>query len=99
MLRLALTIFLFSTSAFQQTSLQKQIRTIAADAHGKVAVSCSLPESSLNCDLDPHAHPPMQSVFKLPLVITAFYLIEKGTLSLDQHVRFLATDRIPSSHA
>jgi beta-lactamase class A len=100
MLRLALTIFLFSTSAFQQTALQKQIRTIAADAHGKVAVSCSLPESSLNCELDPHAHPPMQSVFKLPLVITAFYLVEKSTLSLDQQVRFLPADRIlPHTHS
>ena len=100
MLRLALTIILFSTSAFQQTALQKQIRTIAADAHGKVAVSCSLPDSTLNCDLEPHAHPPMQSVFKLPLAITAFYLIEKGTLSLDQPARFLPSDRIlPHTHS
>jgi len=100
MLRFALTIILISASALKQTALQKQVRAIAADAHGKVAVSCSLPESTLNCDLDPHAHPPMQSVFKLPLVITAFYLIEKGKLSLDQPVRFLPTDRIlPHTHS
>jgi beta-lactamase class A len=100
MLRFALTILLISTSALKQTALQKQVRAIAADAHGKVAVSCSLPESTLNCDLEPHAHPPMQSVFKLPLAITAFYLIEKGTLSPNQPVRFLPTDRIlPHTHS
>lgn len=100
MLRLVLTIFLFSASAIKQSALQKQVRAIADDAHGKVAVSCSLPESTLNCDLDPHAHPPMQSVFKLPLVITAFYLIEKGPLSLDRQVRFLPADRIlPHTHS
>jgi beta-lactamase class A len=100
MLQFALTIILISASTLKQTALQKQVRTIAADAHGKVSVSCSLPESTLNCDLDPHAHPPMQSVFKLPLVITAFYLIEKGTLSLNQPVRFLPTDRIlPHTHS
>jgi beta-lactamase class A len=100
MLRFALTFFLFASSASAQTALQKQIRTISADAHGKVAVSCSLPDSKLNCDLDPHAHPPMQSVFKLPLAITALHLIEKGMLSLDQPVRFLPTDRIlPHTHS
>jgi beta-lactamase class A len=100
MLRLVLAIILISISAPKQTALQKQVRAIADDAHGKVAVSCSLPESTLNCDLEPHAHPPMQSVFKLPLVITAFYLIEKGTLSPNQPVRFLPTDRIlPHTHS
>ena len=53
-----------------QPPLQQQIRKIADDAHGKVTVACSLPQSALNCDLDPHAHPPMQSVFKLPLAIS-----------------------------
>src|ERR1700693_6604301 len=55
MLRFTLTIILISTSAAAQSALQKQIRTIAADARGKVAVACSLPDSTLNCDLEPHA--------------------------------------------
>jgi len=100
MLRFALTIILALTSAPAETALQKKVRTIAADAHGKVAVSCSLPESTLNCDLEPHAHPPMQSVFKLPLAITALYLVEKGMHSLDENIRFLPTDRIlPQTHS
>jgi beta-lactamase class A len=36
----------------------------------------------------------MQSVFKLPLGITVLHEVEKGTLSLDQPVRFLPEDRI-----
>ena len=95
-----MTFFLLASSAFAQTPLQRQIQAIAADAHGKVSVACSLPESSLNCDLDPHARPPMQSVFKLPLTVTALHLVEQGKLSLDQSIRFLPTDRIlPHTHS
>src|SRR5882724_5343992 len=65
-----------------ESSLRQTIREIAADAHGKVSVACSLPGSSLNCDLNPHVHPPMQSVFKLPLALTILHQIEQGTLSL-----------------
>jgi beta-lactamase class A len=90
----------FSQAAVGQTALQRQIRAIAADAHGKVAVACALPGTSVNCDLDAHAHPPMQSVFKLPLVVTTLHLIEVSKFSLDQPVRFLASDRIlPHTHS
>lgn len=82
-----------------ETALQKQIRAIAGDARGKVSVSCSLPKSSLNCDLDPHAHPPMQSVFKLPLAIAILHQVDLGLLHLDQPVRFLPEDRIPHAYS
>jgi beta-lactamase class A len=97
---IALTLLLFSSSLLAQSTLQQQVRAIAADAGGKVSASCSLPNSTLHCDLDPHAHPPMQSVFKFPLAITAFHQVEQGTLSLDQPVRFLPSDRIlPHTHS
>lgn len=79
---------------FGQDALQRQIRAIAAEAQGKVSVACSLPGTAVNCDLNPRNHPPMQSVFKLPLAITAFHMVESGQFSLDQPIRFLATDRI-----
>ena len=103
-MRLAM-VFVLLTEAFAQvamgqTALQGRIRAIAADSHGKVAVACSLPGTSLNCDLDAHAHPPMQSVFKLPLAVTSLHLIEEGKFSIDQAVRFLAGDRIlPHTHS
>jgi beta-lactamase class A len=83
-----------AVSALAQEPLRQQIRAIASEAHGKVSVACSLPGSTLNCDLNLNAHPPMQSVFKLPLAITVLHEVEKGTLSLDQPVRFLPEDRI-----
>ena len=80
--------------ALAQNNLSTQVRAIAAEAKGKVAVACSLPGSRLSCDLDAHAHPPMQSVFKLPLAMAALHAVEQGKLTLDQPVRFLPEDRI-----
>jgi beta-lactamase class A len=99
-MRFAIAFFLFSSSIFAQMALQQQVREIAAEGHGKVSVACSLPDSTLNCDLDPHAHPPMQSVFKFPLAVTALHLVEQGKFSLDQPIGFLPSDRIlPHTHS
>lgn len=76
------------------SALGQKIRSIAAEAEGRVAVACSLPGSLLNCDLNANAKPPMQSVFKLPLAVTVLHQIEQGSLSLDQAVRFRPDDRI-----
>jgi beta-lactamase class A len=83
-----------SHHASPASALGPKIRSIAAEAKGRVAVACSLPGSLLNCDLNPNAKPPMQSVFKLPLAITVLHQIEQGSLSLDQLVRFMPGDRI-----
>jgi beta-lactamase class A len=93
-MRLALLLTLAAVSTLAQEPLRQQIQTIARDAHGKVSVACSLPGSTLNCDLNPNAQPPMQSVFKLPLAVTVLHEIEQGTFSLDQSERFLPQDRI-----
>lgn len=83
-----------------QPALQRQVAKIAAEAHGKVAVACALPGTSIDCDLNAHAHPPMQSVFKLPLAVTALHIVEEGKLALDQPIRFLPSDRIlPHSYS
>jgi beta-lactamase class A len=83
-----------SHRASPASALGQKLRSIAAEAKGGVAVACSLPGSLLNCDLNPNARPPMQSVFKLPLAITVLHRIEQGSLSLDQLVRFRPDDRI-----
>jgi len=77
-----------------QEALRTKIRTIAEDAKGQVSVACSLPGTALNCDVNAEAHPPMQSVFKLPLAIAVLHRVELGKFTLDQPVRFLASDRI-----
>ncbi|MDE3198712.1 MAG: class A beta-lactamase [Acidobacteriota bacterium] len=80
--------------SFAQPALQQKIAAIAAEAQGKVSVACSLPGTKLNCDLNPRAHPPMQSVFKAPLAVTALHLVEQGKLQLDRAIHFRASDRI-----
>lgn len=93
-MRFVLIFFLVGGSLSAQTPLQDQIRKIAADAHGKVAVACSAPGRDLNCDLEAHSRPPMQSVFKFPLAVYALHLVETGKFSLDQQIHFLPSDRI-----
>jgi beta-lactamase class A len=93
-MRRALLFTLSAVSALAQEPVKQQIRAIAREAHGKVSVACSLPGSALNCDLNPNARPPMQSVFKLPLAVTVLHQVEQKTFSLDQPVRFLRQDRI-----
>jgi beta-lactamase class A len=90
----AILLALPSTTLFAQPALRQQIAAIAAESRGKVSVACSLPGTALNCDFQAHAHPPMQSVFKAPLALTALHLVEQGKLSLDAPIRFLASDRI-----
>jgi beta-lactamase class A len=93
-MRLPWLLALLVAPAVAQRPLQEQIRHVAADAHGKVSVACSLPGTTLNCDLYPTAHPPMQSVFKLPLVLTILHQMEQGRFSIDQPIPFRTSDLI-----
>jgi beta-lactamase class A len=91
----ALILPAFAQQQHQSLDLRSAIAAIAADAKGTVSVACSLPgTASLNCDLNAAFHAPMQSVFKLPLVVTSLHLVEQGKFRLDQSVRFLPSDRI-----
>lgn len=99
-MRLSLILAALISPALAQQPLQQQIRAIAADAHGKVSVACSLPGTSLNCDLHPTAHAPMQSVFKLPLALTILHQLELGKFTLDQKMPFRTSDLIlPKPHS
>jgi beta-lactamase class A len=107
----ALLLLLVPVCGFAQDSLQSRIAAIANGARGTVGVSCMLPGTELNCDLNPHNHAPMQSMYKLPLALTALHLAEMGKLlpderpgesmdtTLDRTVRFLPTDIIPGSYS
>jgi beta-lactamase class A len=93
-MRFGLLFLLFAAPAIAQRPLQQQIENIAWEAHGKVAVACSLPGTALTCDLRPGDHPPMQSVFKLPLVLAILHQVELGRFSLDQPISFQKRDLI-----
>jgi len=83
-----------------QNSLHDQLRAIAAESKGSLSIACSLPGSTLDCNLNEHAHPPMQSVFKLPLAIAVLQQVESGKLELNTKIHFAPKDRIlPRTHS
>ncbi len=91
--RFLLSFFLaFSIAAHAQ--LSSDIARIAAQAHGRVGVACSLPNRTLDCDLHAVDPFPMQSVYKLPIVMAALHAVEQGRFRLDQNIRFLPSDLI-----
>jgi beta-lactamase class A len=96
---LLFTLLIPACAAPAQTPLHQKLAGVAADAKGKVYVACSLPGVALDCNLTPHGHPPMQSVFKLPLAVTVLHEVEQGKLRLDQSIRFLPSDRYPGTHS
>jgi len=100
-MRLLPTIALLAltTPLAAQVPLHEQIATIAKDAKGEVYVACSLPGTKLDCYLNPHGHPPMQSTFKFPLAIAVFQQIEAGKLTLDQPIPFLTSDLFKGSYS
>ncbi|WP_419807160.1 class A beta-lactamase [Terriglobus sp.] len=76
--------------------LRQQLAAIAKDSGGKLQIACAFAPGSrhapIACDRDADAHPPMQSVFKLPLGIYVLHLVEQGKLQLDQPVHFESKD-------
>jgi beta-lactamase class A len=69
--------------------LHQQIERIAAQAHGRVGVACSLPGKTLECDLAAGAGYPMQSTYKLPISMVVLHQVEQGRLKLDQTVHIV----------
>jgi beta-lactamase class A len=92
-MRVFALLLTLTTPLAAQTPLHQQIAEIAKDAKGTVYVACSLPGTQLDCDLNEHGHPPMQSTFKFPLAMAVLHQIELGKLQLDQPIRFLKSDR------
>jgi beta-lactamase class A len=62
------------------------IKSIAAQAHGRVGVCATIVENGKQIVFHGADHFPMQSVFKLPIAITALDQVDKGTLNLDRIV-------------
>lgn len=98
-MKIGWVVLLACGSGFGQAGLQREIRAIGAEAKGRVEVACALPGSALNCDVEAHARPPMQSVFKLPLAMAMLHEVDLGRFKLDQPVRFMAADVTPGLYS
>jgi len=81
--------------------LHNDIEHIAVRAQARmVGVSCALPGTQLDCDVNSNAKLPMQSVYKLPIALTVLHHVEEGRLKIAQPVRFLPADVIsPGQHS
>src|SRR6202044_2767789 len=89
-----LTAASLTLSLCAHAQLSHDIARIAAQAHGRVGVACALPGRVLDCSLGPEQNLPMQSVYKLPIVMAALHAVEQGRFRLDQNIRFLPSDLI-----
>jgi beta-lactamase class A len=100
MTRWLLLLTILSSSALADSGLQRQIEKIAAEAHGRVGVACSLPGLALNCNLNANAKLPMQSVYKLPIAMATLDAVERGKFALTDGIRFMPSDLIsPNQHS
>ncbi len=100
MRRALLGLFLSLLCNRLHAGLASDIERIAAQAHGRVGVACSLPGKSLDCNVNADAKLPMQSVYKLPIAVAVLHAVEQGKLSLPENVRFLPSDLIsPGQHS
>jgi beta-lactamase class A len=97
-LRFALALALLGSTAHAQ-NLKQALAELSTEAGGTLSMSCSLPGTALPCDLNPSGKAPMQSVFKLPLALTALHLVEQGKFTLNQPIHFQPSDRIPHAYS
>ncbi len=73
-------------------SLQKAFESIAASGDGRVGAAATLLETHEHVAVRGDERFPMQSVFKLPVALTALRLVDAGTLSLSQQVTIAKAD-------
>jgi beta-lactamase class A len=76
-----LAVTFLATTAHAQ--LQTHLTALAAQAHGRVGIACSLPGTTLPCNVNAQEQLPMQSVYKLPIGLVALHAVEQGEFTLD----------------
>ncbi len=67
--------------------LRNQIEQIASAAKGRVGVMATVLETGESISLNPGEHFPMQSVYKVPIGMTALQQVDVGKIKLEQKVR------------
>ena len=77
------------------TATQNRITQIAAEAKGSVGVLAVILETNATvASLNPQAHFPMQSVYKLPISMAVIKQVDAGKLRLDQKVPVATEDYV-----
>ncbi len=83
------------SSPQQILDLQQKLRSLAAPAKGKVGAAALLVETGEIVEIHGSKHFPMQSVYKLPIVMAVLARTDSGQLALDQKVHISSADLVP----
>jgi beta-lactamase class A len=89
--------FLAGVVACQPDALRDQMHTLAAPAQGHVGTAAMLIEKGGLVSWNGTERFPMQSVYKLPIVMAALNLVDEGKLQLDQSVAIFKSDLPPKT--
>jgi beta-lactamase class A len=94
---LAAWLVVAASSFCNPNVLMDEMRTLAATARGRVGAAALLVEKGDLVTWNGTERFPMQSVYKLPIVMAALNLVDEGKLQLDQSVTIFKSDLPPKS--
>ncbi|MGH9743106.1 MAG: class A beta-lactamase [Candidatus Acidiferrum sp.] len=67
--------------------MQRKLEAIATGANGKVGIAARVIEAGESVSLKGTGHFPMQSVYKLPIVMAVLQRVDQGKLALEQKIK------------
>ena len=87
-------------AAFARTdtsSLRKRLDSLAKAHHGQLAYTVHNLDTGERLEMRGDESFPTASLIKVPILVTLFDLVEKGSISLDDPIRVLKIDKVPGS--
>jgi beta-lactamase class A len=87
----------FAFHTCPSNTLISQMRSLAAPAEGRVGAAAMLVETGEQVSWNGKERFPMQSVYKVPIVMATLKLVDDGKLSLDQMVAIFKSDLPPKA--
>ena len=77
-----------------RSALRHSVERIAKDSHAQLGVGIELLETRDRLAVNGAFHYPMQSVYKLPIAMTAFRAVDDRKLALNDEIQVLRTDLV-----
>jgi beta-lactamase class A len=79
------------------SSLHKRLDSLARAHHGQLAYTVHNIDTGERFELRGDEPFPTASLIKVPILVTLFDLVQKGSISLDDPIRVLKIDKVPGS--
>ena len=97
MIATTLTLALAVHAACSQDGLNERMKKYAHEAQGKLSVSARVVDGTERYSFHGTRKAPMQSVYKLPIVVVALQKVQDGQLDLGKVVHVTPDDYIPAA--